>query len=259
MDDAGVIDAVAKGVIAKEPPASPVLPAADPARAMAAIAVYRNNVRAALSRALADTFPVVAALVGDDFFKAMAREFFNAHPPSSPMIVEYARGLPNFIATFSPAATLPYLSDVARLEWTWLEAYRAADAAPIDSDAIIAAGGGDPSALRFDFHPSFRVVTSRFPVASIWRRNRPGGEETPVDMNVGEDVLIIRPDRSVELHVLAPGAATALATLQLGAPITDAFERALSETPEFNPQALFALILSAGIVTGATTEIPTEG
>ena len=34
----------------------------------AGLAVYRNNVRSSLSKALAETFPVVTQLVGDDFF-----------------------------------------------------------------------------------------------------------------------------------------------------------------------------------------------
>lgn len=36
-------------------------------------AVYRNNVTVSLVDALADTFPVLQALVGEEFFRAMAR------------------------------------------------------------------------------------------------------------------------------------------------------------------------------------------
>lgn len=38
-------------------------------------AVYRNNVIVSLCDALASTFPVVQALVGEDFFHTMARDF----------------------------------------------------------------------------------------------------------------------------------------------------------------------------------------
>lgn len=257
MTDTDFIDAISAHVLEKNAPARPVVVSGDKDRANAALAIYRNNVRMALSRALSDTYPVVERLVGGDFFKAMAQEYFHAGPPASPMIVDYARGFADFIDRFAPADTVPYLGDVARLEWAWLEAYRAADAEPLCADEIIAAGGADPSALRFQFHPSFRLLSSAFAVHSIWRRNRPGGEDTPIDMNDGEDILIVRPRNNVEVITLARGAMAALRALQHGESVEVAFERA--STPAFDPQALFSLILSAGLVIGATTENLTEG
>jgi uncharacterized membrane protein YphA (DoxX/SURF4 family) len=80
-------------------------------------AIYRNNVMVTLIDALADCYPVVNALVGEEFFRTMAREFAGHHFPSSPIMAEYGNGFAEFIETFAPAATLPYLSDMARLEW----------------------------------------------------------------------------------------------------------------------------------------------
>ena len=254
-----IIDIVAAGILAEEAPKTPVPAMSDDDRAIAALSIYRNNVRAALSRALGETFPVIAALVGDEFFRAMARAYFASQPPRSPMIVDYGRRFPEFLSSFAPAASLPYLADVARLEWAWLMAYRAADAASLDSDAIMDIGGGDPAVLRFELHPSVAIVSSPFPVASIWRRNQPGGAAIQIDAHSGEDVLIIRPENVVDMHALAPGAATALKSLQRGETIAQSCARAMGETPEFDPQALFTLILSTGFATAASTDNPTKG
>ncbi len=250
MKDAAFIDAVSAHVLEPIASASPAFASADRDRAAAALAIYRNNVRTALSRALSDSYPVVEKLVGDDFFKAMALEYFHVGPPASPMIIDYARDFADFIESFEPAATLAYLSDVARLEWAWLEAYRAANAEPLNPEEIIAAGGDDPSTLRLQFHPSFRLLSSAFPIHAIWRCNRPEGGEAPTDMNEGEDVAIVRPQNSVEVIVLKPGAATALEALQQGESVEAAFARAA--TTAFDPQALFSLILSAGLVVGVS-------
>lgn len=51
------------------------------------LAVYRNNVVSSLIGALADTFPVVQALVGVDFLHAMAGVFVRQHPPRSRLLV----------------------------------------------------------------------------------------------------------------------------------------------------------------------------
>ena len=45
--------------------------------------VYRNNVYAGLIDVLAGRFPVVARLVGEEFFRAMARDYVEHEPPSS--------------------------------------------------------------------------------------------------------------------------------------------------------------------------------
>src|SRR5918911_1682786 len=69
-------------------------------------AVYRNNVYVSLVAALATRFPVCRALVGDDFFGAMARDFVAAHPPRSPLLMTYGDDFGDFIDGFAPAASV---------------------------------------------------------------------------------------------------------------------------------------------------------
>ena len=81
----------------------------DPARRFA---VYRNNVVVSLVDALADTFAVTQELVGEAFFRAMARVFALADPPKSRLMAFYGESFPNFIAGFPPV--------LAFLTWpTW--------------------------------------------------------------------------------------------------------------------------------------------
>lgn len=51
--------------------------------------VYRNNVTVTAIDALADTFPAVRALVGDEFFQGAARVFFKQSPMQSPLLFRY--------------------------------------------------------------------------------------------------------------------------------------------------------------------------
>ena len=80
---------------------------ADPA---SRFAVYRNNVQSSLINALADSYPVVVQLVGDEFFRAMAGVFVQSHPPHSPLMSDYGSELADFISKFGPAASVPYLA-----------------------------------------------------------------------------------------------------------------------------------------------------
>jgi len=86
--------------------------------------------------ALADTFPVTRELVGAPFFDAMARCFIDAEPPRSPVLTEHGDTFPEFVSAFPPAAGLPYLPDLARLELARVRAYHAADATALGADAL---------------------------------------------------------------------------------------------------------------------------
>ncbi|WP_042298343.1 HvfC/BufC N-terminal domain-containing protein, partial [Paraburkholderia bannensis] len=77
--------------------------------------VYRNSVVRGLVEALRAAFPVVCRLVGDEFFTAMAHAYAVFEPPQTPVMLAYGATFPDFIATFEPALSVPYLSDVARL------------------------------------------------------------------------------------------------------------------------------------------------
>ena len=98
--------------------------------------VYRNNVATGLARALAARFPVTEKIVGEEFFTAMARDYVLLHPPSSPVLLHYGHGFADFVAGFAPAASLPYLADIVRLEDAQVQAYHAQDISPIDARVI---------------------------------------------------------------------------------------------------------------------------
>ncbi|HEU0220805.1 MAG TPA: DNA-binding domain-containing protein [Paracoccaceae bacterium] len=166
--------------------------------------VYRNNVAASLAGALAATYPAVQALVGPEFFRGTAREFTRRHPPRSPVLIEYGEGFPAFLAEFPPAGSVPYLADVARLEWAWLRAFHAADAEPARAQML---AGLPPAALlatRLRPHPSAHCLASAFPIVSLWREVTGRAPQTALDLGRGETALILRPAYEVQVERLEP-------------------------------------------------------
>ncbi len=120
-------------------------------------------------------------IVGADFFAAMARAYVTSDPPRSPILLEYGSGFANFIEKFEPASSLPYLSDVCRIERAWLEAYHAPEALPIDLSQLGALPSSEIPFLQIGLHPSVRLVRSKFPAFTIWKTNIDGGTPIPVD------------------------------------------------------------------------------
>lgn len=210
-------------------------------------AVYRNNVHVGLVEALLKRYPVVARLVGEEFFRGMARVYVGAHKPASPLLIHYGADFPAFIAGFAPAAGIGYLADVARLESAWLEAYHAADATPLAIAALLALPPERLPELRLRPHPASRLVVSRFPVGSIWSAHRSEPVQ-PVGHARPETVLLVRPTADVGVTVLPSGDTDFITALLAGKSVAEAAELAGSETA---PAQVLAGLVGLGAFTSA--------
>jgi hypothetical protein len=207
--------------------------------------VHRNNRAAGLIEVLEASFPAVRRLVGADFFKAAAKAYIRQSPPASPVLLLYGERFGDFLEAFEPAGGVPYLGDVARLEWARLAAYHAVDAAPLSVARLAEVPQASLPALRFTLHPSLHLLFSRWPVASLWAATTGADAGVAVDMKRGEDVAVLRPMLSVELRVLPPGGRAFIAALAAGDTLAAAAEAAVAAAPNsdlaHHLQGLFAL------------------
>jgi hypothetical protein len=210
-------------------------------------AVYRNNVVVGLIDALQANFPVTCRLVGEDFFRAMAREFVMVEPPRSAILLYYGEEFPDFVGRFAPAEPLPYLSDVARIERAWTESFNSEEAFALDADELAAFPSDRAHALRFELHPSVRVVRSSFPALTIWRMNVAGGVAAPVDLEAGgENALIVRPAAEVEVRSLPSGGAEFIRSLAQGLSLVEAAKFALNASAFFDLASNIEALIGAG-------------
>jgi hypothetical protein len=217
---------------------------ADPA---SRFAVYRNNVQCSLINALGDSYPVVAQLVGDEFFRAMAATFVRQQPPRSPLMSRYGEAFADFIAAFEPAGDVPYLADVARLEHLRTLAYHAADTPPVQLEAITAAlaDAQTLSELRLEFHPSLHLLDSAFAVVAIWGAHQQDSTLEGVDINQRQHALVLRNGLDVEVFTLAPGASRFIGNLIDGQPLLAAAEN----SPEFDLAQTIGLLIARNAIT----------
>ncbi len=196
--------------------------------------IYQRNHVAGLTAALAKTFPVIQRLVGEAFFAAMAARFIFQSPPRVPMLADYGADLADFIAAFEPAESLPFLADVARLEFARVRAWHAADHAPPPLDGADAVAALLPQ--RIALHPSATLIQSDHPVMAIWAANQPE-TAVPVDDWEPETALVHR-SGDVVVHTPIDADTQALLAALLTA---DSLESALLALP--NPDAAGAALL----------------
>jgi len=217
------------------------------------VAIYRRAVFANYRNALGATFPVVARLTGTPFFNAAVDAFVRAHPSTSGDLNIYGDGLATFLADYAPATELPYLPDVARLEWAIDEASRALDA-PRAPESVLAALGAVVAdrlpAMRVILEPSCRLVASRYPILRIWQVNQPDHEDDDrVSLDQGGQALLIRRDeQGIALESLGDGEFAWLSALATGAALGIAIDAALEADAAFDLGTALSTHIAAGTI-----------
>jgi Putative DNA-binding domain len=210
--------------------------------------VYRNNVAHGLIEALGSIFPAVKAQCGPERFADAARLYLAQHPPRSRMVFEHGRDFADFLNGFAPARrTMPWLADLARLERAWLDAYHAADAAPLDAEELAAIPPADLAATRFAPHPAARLVRSRFAIHDLFEAGRAG--HVLKNPDAAQDCLITRPHLSVEVRLLPAGGAAFLGAVLSGLPLGEALGAGLGEAADFDIPAALGALLQSGAVS----------
>lgn len=218
-------------------------------------AVYRNNVIVSLIDALADSYPVTQELVGEKFFRAMARLYVDAEPPRSRMLVFYGTSFPDFIEHFPPATSVPYLSDVARLEMMRVQAYHAAECAILPADAIaqLLVNVDQLPNLLIRFHPSVGLLRSQYAAASLWAAHQGIADIATVDPEVAESVLVMRPHADVEVIRVSASAADFIALLLDGTTLGIAVERVSFAHSDVDLSYMLSLIVQKQLISSITT------
>lgn len=211
--------------------------------------VYRNNVMVSLIEALAAIYPAVKRITGLDFFRAMARSHVRSSPPTSPLLFEYGRAFPDFVARYEHAQTMPWLADVARIERAWLDAYHARDAAPLLPAQLSRIVQERLADVVFVPHPAARIVRSQYSAATIFAAHRDDAPVRRIDASTPEDALITRPEFDVVVRHLPPGGADFAACLMSGQPLGEAATAALDASDGFDIAANIAGLIEAGAFT----------
>ena len=217
--------------------------------AAARLRVYRHHVRESLASALAATFPTVQAVVGTEFFRGLARAFIGRSPPSQPVLAEYGAAFPDFVAGYDAARDLPYLADVARLDWALNLAFHAPAGGRLAAADLVAIPADRLPSLRLALAPGAAVVSSPYPLDRIWAASQPGAPADLVDLGGGgAHLLALRRPGDSAFVALSAGEAAFVAGLAAGLSLENAAHRADSG---FDLSAAFARLLALGAFAAA--------
>lgn len=221
------------------------------------VQVYRNAVRVRLKDALADIYPVLRRLVGDACFDGVASEFLRQYPPRVGYLHPFGARMAELCARLPVLADLPYLPDVARLEWAWQQAFHAAGAPGLPAQAFAAVPLEQQHAIRLSLQAGASLLGSAYPIGRIFELNQPDyqGDDTVSLDRGGESLLIIRRGFDVRVEPLSAGEYALLAALAASAPLGDALLAAVGAQPDCSVGA----VLARHIATGTFTQLQVGG
>jgi len=247
--------AVHRTVVARDDAGAAAYIVADGLFPEARLNIYRNTLIGTLTTALRLSFPAVHHLVGAEFFERAARIFMEAQPPRSAYLNDYGEAFPGFLSGFAPAASVPYLSDVARLEWAVNRALHAIDVGPLDLSALSALDPADQSRIAFVPHPSIGLVEADYPVDAIWRAVLDQDDDAlaKIDLQSGPvRLLVARRQGGIEVTRCSEPAWRFASALFASRPL----EEAVDAAPGIDASVLLADHLAAGRVTAFRTVEP---
>jgi hypothetical protein len=221
-------------------------------------AAYRRNVTGNWRSALGSTYPVLAQLLGPQRFRALADQYIAAYPSSSGDLNAYGGELAALLDALSLRESLPYLPDIARLEWALLQAYGAAGAADFDLAALAGVPAEAQAELRLQVWPAAVLIASPWPLVAIWQAHQLAMDERDValadiDLSPSSEAryaLVARSEGSVFAASINAGEAAFLRALQAAQSLAEAIASALTADASFNPGTTLQRLIALHTLTG---------
>ena len=215
---------------------------------MQGLAIYQSGVRGTLRETLASIYPVCLRLVGEDFFGGMAIAYIKQYPANSPDLADYGDYFADFITDFAPAASLPYLVDVARLEWHWHRVFHGENALILDYQALSQVAPEQWGKLKFYLPKNSILQQSPYPVHRIWQVNQPNylGKER-VSLEEGAcRFLIWQKNYEMRIDLLSDEEWIVLLALTTSQPLELICEQLSQTTPAIDVGSLLPKLVQKG-------------
>jgi hypothetical protein len=131
--------------------------------------IYRNNIFGNFSSVLEITYPAIKQLVGEDYFYNLCVKYRQQYNSKSGNLDEYGKYFSKLIGDLKKEHQLPYLKDLANLEWQYHWAYFAKDATVFDLAKFQKLKQKDLFKVKFQLHPSCHLIASKHPIYNIWQ------------------------------------------------------------------------------------------
>lgn len=126
--------------------------------------IYAEAYFSRLCESLEDDYARVRALVGEDAFRGLVAEYLAAHPSRSFTVAHAGERFAAFLAVHELNEDLPWLKELASLEWAKLAALSATDDAGLEFARFAALTAEDWSGATLSLQASCRLLALEYAI-----------------------------------------------------------------------------------------------
>lgn len=167
------------------------------------LAVYAGGYIARAREALIEAYEAVQYVVGEGAFSSLALAYAERYPSHDYNLSAFGLHLPELLAQSPLSQRLPFLPDLARLEWAVRQAFHAFDQPPLDPQQLFALSLDEWERTRLAFQASVGVAASAWPIRDIWdARTQPRGSLDIALVDRPQHVLIYRDAGGVKCELI---------------------------------------------------------
>jgi len=160
------------------------------------INVYHNDYYSRLTEALCETFEAVWAVVGDDDFFSLCREYIYVNPSFYRELGEIGVNMPSFLCCHKLSSDYPFLKELSLFELSFWNTFHSER----EYLSLDLSNSGESQLLtsRFKFVSNLKLFTWEYKIFDIWEMRKKGFEECEDDFSISQSVAIFKSKKNVE-------------------------------------------------------------
>lgn len=187
--------------------------------------VYESGLVERAAEAVANDYPALAKVIGPGPLRSLTGRYTRRFPPGSYDLGRVGDRLAGFLETDELTSGLPFLPDLARLEWAVAEAFVSSDEPPLRWEDLERLGAEAAADLSLRLRPGVTVLRSEWPIHDIWARrdDPPSDIDIPLRDRPGS-VLVARRGFDIVCRTLDPPSVAVAEAAAGGRPLAEVLE-----------------------------------
>lgn len=210
--------------------------------------IYRNNVFGNFETSLELTFVITKKIVGNEFFSFLVEQYNQKYFSTSGNLEDFGEFFPTLIQDLETKHNLPYLADIAAVEWLFNVAYFSASPLEIDLAKLQSLPHEQFMELYFSLHPSCHLFASNYAIYDIWTSYKKDNKKINLEEQKAQFILIERCNFAVNIQELTAIEYKFLKLIQKQKNIYQIFEIIGSESENFDIGSLVGKFISSKII-----------